>query len=555
MKKTITRTSDVQYHSYFQEYFDLVEGGKIKACKEQFLLIALVKKVLARDDVYFDQKQAEDSVNKPAPYFPFELLPWQRFVNAVTFGIRYKEDDRPFFDRILMLVGRGAGKTGFAGYDSFYMSSGHHGVKNYDIDIVATSEDQAFRTFEDVYNVLEDPKNERLKKVFRYNRVTIQHLGTKSKIQYNTSNARTKDGKRSGCVYFDEVHEYEDYDNINVYMTGQGKVKDARIIFTTTDGKVRGGVLDDLKEESMMILNGEIENPTLFPFICRLDDDSEVDDPNMWEKAVPSLPYFPHLKRKMQTEYQQMQTNANLRMVFMTKRMNRPMTDMRREVASYEDRLATDQPLPDLSIRREAIGGLDFSDTRDFTAVGVMFKDKGKTYWIHHTFIHEIALKTQNIKREIIELSESKGLCTIVRNTPDIGHERVVNWFVEMAKKFYIKKISMDLYRASVVGPALKAAGFEIEIIRRGPATHAKLAPLIDHLFINRLIVFHDDPMMRWYVGNVYVDEKGNGNKEYLKIEKETRKTDGFFALTHALNLHEELKEPRKIRAFKPISL
>lgn len=547
--------SKKEYHPFFQNYFDMIENGKINACKEQHQLIALVKRVLDSDEVYFDVVKAEASVYKPEPYFPFKLFPWQRFVNACAFGIRYKEDDRLYFTRILELVGRGAGKTGRAAWNSFFMPTGHHGIMNYDIDIVATSEDQAFKTFEDVYNVLESPKhNSKLKKIFRYNRVVIQHKGTKSKIEYNTSNARTKDGKRSGAVIFDEVHEYDNYENINVYTTGMGKVPDARIFFTTTDGHVRGGVLDDLKEEARMVLNGEIENPTLFPFICRIDDETEAHDPDMWEKANPSLPYFPELKRQMMTEYEMMKINASLRMVFMSKRMNLPQEDVRREVASYEDRLATDQPLPDMSIRRDAVGGIDFSDTRDFTSVGVLFKEKDRRYWIQHTFIHEIALQTQNIKREIIELAESKGLCTIVRHTPSIGHERVVNWFLEMARKFNIRKICIDDYRSTILGPALVEAGFELQIVRRGPATHAKLAPLIDDLFINQNIVFHDDPLMRWYVGNVYVDEKGNGNKEYLKIDKDTRKTDGFFAFTHALNIDHELKEPKKLKVYKAIN-
>ncbi|MDX1807838.1 MAG: terminase TerL endonuclease subunit, partial [Paenisporosarcina sp.] len=505
MVTKLETSKNEKYHQFFSEYFDLVESGKVEACQEQFQLIKLIKGMLDSDDIYFDVQKAEASIYKPAPYFPFDLFPWQRFVNACVFGMRYVEDDRLVFNRILELVARGAGKTARAAWNAMFMTSGHHGVKNYDVDIVATSEDQAKKTFDDVYNAIDDPKfNEKLKKVYRYNRVIIEHRKTKSRIEYNTSNARTKDGKRTGAVTFDEAHEYEDYKNINVYTSGQGKVKDSRSFFTTTDGHVRGGVLDDLKEEARMVLNGEIKNSTLFPFICKLDDESEVDNPEMWDKANPSLPYLPELKRKMMDEYLSIQRNSSYRMEFMTKRMNLPQEDVRREVACYEDRLATNQELPDLT-GESCIGGLDFSDTRDFTSVGLLFKQKGKRYWIHHTFIHEVALKTQNINMDIINLALEKGLCTIVTNEKSIGSERVVNWYVEMASKYNILRISMDTYRSSVLGPALKEAGFEIDIVRRGPATHAMLAPLVDDLFINHNLVFPDDPLMRWYVGNVYI--------------------------------------------------
>jgi phage terminase large subunit-like protein len=48
---------------------------------------------------------------------------------------------------------------------------------------------------------------------------------------------------------------------------------------------------------------------------------------------------------------------------------------------------------------------------------------------------------------------------------------------------------------------------------------------------------------MRWYVNNTYQDLDGKGNITYKKIEPKTRKTDGFFALIHALSKDSELPE------------
>lgn len=47
------------------------------------------------------------------------------------------------FNRFFIYIGRGAGKNGYLGFNSFFMMTGHHGIKRYDIDIVATSQDQA----------------------------------------------------------------------------------------------------------------------------------------------------------------------------------------------------------------------------------------------------------------------------------------------------------------------------------------------------------------------------------------------------------------------------
>ena len=79
----------------------------------------------------------------------------------------------------------------------------------------------------------------------------------------------------------------------------------------------------------------------MFPFLCKLDDEIEVDDFEMWEKANPSLPYFPHLKQEMETEYENMQTRPSARIEFMTKRMNLPQEETMFSVASWEQIKAT----------------------------------------------------------------------------------------------------------------------------------------------------------------------------------------------------------------------
>src|SRR5699024_9229783 len=145
-----------------------------------------------------------------------------------------------------------------------------------------------------------------------------------------------------------------------------------------------------------------------------LDDPDEADNPDMWPKANPSLPYMPTLKREMMNEYLQTKINSEVRIEFMTKRMNRPVEDVRRVVATYEDILATNKPLPDNLKGIDAIAGVDFADVRDFCSVGLYFKHENQKYWIQHTFVHHLALELQDINPDIIELGKQKGLITII---------------------------------------------------------------------------------------------------------------------------------------------
>jgi phage terminase large subunit-like protein len=522
----------------------MVDEGEIEACKEQKELMEFLRWKLEQPNVIIDDEAIEKSVEVPAKYFPFKLFAWQRFVNAFIYGVKERKEDgneKFLFNKFLILIGRGAGKNGYISYNSFFMMSKSHGINNYDIDIIATSEDQAKTSFEDVYNVLDDHWST-LKGAFYRSKTLIQNKSTKSKMEFNTSNAKTKDGKRSGTLIFDEVHEYPDYSNIKVFTSGLGKKPFPRSFYISTNGNIRGGVLDDMLEESRMVLNKELPNSKLFPFICKLDDISEVDNEAMWCKSNPSYPYLDDLQDTMRDEYQAMQTNSALRMEFMTKRMNLPVEDTRKAIATYEEILATNQPIPDSLENAEVIGGIDYAQIRDFASCGILAKHGGKRYWIQHTFMHHTAPKLQAINPDIINLAIKKELLTVVYDE-SIEASHLLSWFLDISKKYRIKKIATDQFRELLLRETFKDSGLELSVVRRGAATHAMLSPLVEEMFVKKNIVFNDDPLMRWYCGNVYKDEKANGNIEYKKIDKEKRKTDGFFAFLHALNFDSELTE------------
>ena len=130
-----------------------------------------------------------------------------------------------------------------------------------------------------------------------------------------------KDGLRSGIVIFNEIHQYENYANINVFTTGLGKKKHPRRSYYTTNGDVRDGPLDDLLETSDRILRQGEPGNGLLPFICRLDSKEEVHDPANWPKANPSLPYLPNLLEEIKKEYAEWVRNPAQLPAFMTKRM------------------------------------------------------------------------------------------------------------------------------------------------------------------------------------------------------------------------------------------
>src|SRR5699024_7850251 len=203
-------------------------------------------------DIYFDNKQIDQCVKYCEKWF-FPLESFQKFITAFLF-LKYKETDRLFYRRFLIMMGRGGGKNGFISAISSYLQSELHGVKNYGISIVANSEDQAKTSFEEVYNVIDD--NRTLQKSFHLTKLKITNKKTKSFLKFRTSNPDSKDGGREGMVVFDEIHMYIDGKTVRVMRGGLGKVPYPREMYIGTDGFVREGFLDRMKAQAMRILKG-----------------------------------------------------------------------------------------------------------------------------------------------------------------------------------------------------------------------------------------------------------------------------------------------------------
>jgi len=102
-------------------------------------------------------------------------------------------------------------------------------------------------------------------------------------------------------------------------------------------------VLDNLKAKADLQLSGQTPKSTLLPFICKIDKKEEADNPKMWVKAVPSLPYNEMLRQKIEKQYEDMKNDDRLYMNFFHKRMNFPLDDICKEIATLDERRATDK--------------------------------------------------------------------------------------------------------------------------------------------------------------------------------------------------------------------
>lgn len=538
-------------HPFVDEYIQQWRSDKIKLNKDRIDLIHYLENVVLTQDVYFDDKQIDDFVSFAEKWF-FPLQPFQKFL--ISFVFLYFGEDDPVFDRFFWTMARGAGKNGLISVLLAYFVSSLHGVLEYHAAVVANSEKQAKKSFMDIYNMLNRNPLLTDKRVgeFVNNKAQILNTQTYSTIEYLTSNPETKDSFAHGVVIFDEIHQYDNYDIINVLTDGLGKVQPPRTFMISTNGFVRDGVYDKELEKARDILQDTEFQSRTFPWICTLDDKTEVEDETTWEKANPMFhppmsKYAKGLFRTVRKQWGEIQRGERNKPEWLTKRMNVADVQLETSVASREEIKATNRQLPDLR-DNIAVGGLDYASLKDFAAVGLLFRRGEEYVWLSHTFIRKEFLDTETLKiSSQIPQWEEEGLLTVV-DEPTIDIKHIVDWFVEMSEIYTFDTVVGDTFRMEYVRTHLEEAGFKTEFIRRTKSIEATVAPQIEVLFAQRKLIWGDNPLMNWYTNNVYVKRDKFGNMSYEKKEENKRKIDGFMAFVHAYWKAEELlpSEPQE---------
>lgn len=533
---------------YIQGYIDKIKSGEVEHCPEQDLMIDNnVLPVLARNDIYIDNEAIEKGLALQK-YFDYDLIEWEIFLFALIVGVKFKNDGDIFFKDIRIIVGRGAGKNGFISFLAFYFLSPAHGVRGYNIDILANSENQAKTSFMDLYEVINNPSDASNKRalVNNFNATLTEITGkrTKAVLRFNSSSKRGKDSKRTGCIIYDEKHEYTDATNINTLRSGLGKVKFGREITISTLGHVRGGVLDDEMDQNADILKEyNPENRTLV-FICRIEDESEWKDPDKWVKANPSVNDFPELKAQIKKEVQDMPYNLSYFPEFMAKRMNFPIGDKDTEVVTWDDIKATNKELPDLT-GQSCVCGIDFAKTNDFVAACLLFKDGEKRYAIIHGWLCAKSRDIEGIKAPLSDWAR-QGLITIVQDV-EIPAEVITSWIAQQGTKYVIEKIAVDNFRFSFLNLALRSIGYDafeaknVRLIR--PNDLMKNFVVLNSIFVQRNLSVGDNPYFRWNVNNTKKVTDTRGNISYGKIEPRYRKNDAFMAFAAAQCIEDVLPE------------
>ena len=321
----------------------------------------------------------------------------------------------------------------------------------------------------------------------------------------------------------------------------KGGLDDYVIVATSSEGTVRNGSGDTIKMELMEILKGEYYNPHVSIWYYRLDDISEVANPDMWLKANPNLGKTVTYEA-YQLDVERAEKAPANRNDILAKRFGIPME-------GYTYFFTYDETLPHR--HRDYWGmpcalGADLSQGDDFCAFTFLFPLSRGDFGVKtRSYITSTTLmKLPMAMRQKYEEFINEGSLMIMEGTildMDEVYEDLDEHIIKC--DYDVRCFGYDPYNAKtfVEKWEIDNGPFGIEKVKQGSKTESVPLGELKTLAEERMLLF-DEELMAFAMGNCITLEDTNGNRKLYKKRRE-QKIDNVAAMMDAFVAYKNNKD------------
>lgn len=330
-------------------------------------------------------------------------------------------------------------------------------------------------------------------------------------------------------------------DVIGAIEQGASKLDDYLIVAMSSEGTVRNSVGDTIKMELMDILKGKYENPYVSIWYYRLDDIKEVSDPSMWLKANPNLGHT--VKYEVyQRDVERAENAPATRNDILAKRFGIPMEGYT-YFFPYEETLPHKRKRVYWSMPCSL--GVDLSRGDDFCAFTFMFPiPEGYGIKVRSYISSRTMTKLPTAMRNLYTQFMNEGTLVVLEG-PTLEMMEVyddLERFIDESR-YDVRCVGYDPYNAKEFMERWERenGSHALEVVRQGSKTESVPLGELKDLSEDR-VLFFDEELMSFCMGNAIVLEDTNGNRKLLKTRYE-EKIDNVSAMMDAYvayKLHKE---------------
>lgn len=575
--------SNTAVPKYYGRFREAVISGQIPVCREISMEMNRIDAMIANPGIYYDDEAVEGWIEycekeltltdgsdvKLLDSFKLwgeQIFGWYYFEERSVFepypdnrGGRYVKHriKKRLVNKMYLIVGRGAAKTMFSSF-----------IQSYFLNIDTSTTQQittapTMKQAEEVLGPIRTSISRAKGPLFKFltegninntrgnssDRVKlsstkkgIENFLTGSLLEIRPMRIDKLQGLRCKIATIDEwlsgdVRE----DVVGAIEQGASKVDNYLIIATSSEGTVRNGSGDTIKMELTSILKGEYYNPHVSIWWYKLDSVEEVGQPEKWLKANPNLGKTVSYET-YQLDVERAEKAPATRNDILAKRFGLPMEGYT-YYFTYEETLPT--PKRDYWSMPCSLGA-DLSQGDDFCAFTFLFPlqngafgCKARSYITSKTF--DCLPGAMRIKYN--EFIQEGSLIVLEGATLDLEdvYDDLEKHIEE--RQYDVRSFGFDPYGAKpFVDRWQRENGpYGIEKVIQGAKTESIPLGNIKHLTESGML-FHDESIMTFTMGNCIALVDTNGNKKLYKVRRDA-KIDNVAALLDAYVAYSNNKE------------
>ena len=575
--------SNTAVPKYYGRFRDAVISGKIPVCREVSMEMNRIDSLIANPGIYYDDEAVEGWIEYCEKELTLtdgsdvHLLDSFKLWGEEIFGWFYFEERSIFvpdrdgrgghyvkhrlkkrlINKMYLIVGRGAAKTMFSSFiQSYFLNIDTSTTQQITTaptrkqaeEVLAPIRTSIQRARGPLFKFLTEgsinnttgPKADRVK--LCSTKKGIENFLTGSLLEIRPRKIDKLQGMRCKIATIDEwlsgdVRE----DVVGAIEQGASKVDNYLIIATSSEGTVRNGSGDTIKMELMSILKGEYINPHVSIWWYKLDSINEVSQPEMWVKANPNLGKTVSYET-YQLDVERAEKAPATRNDILAKRFGLPMEGYT-YYFTYEETLPTKQ--------RDYWGlpcamGADLSQGDDFCAFTFLSPLPGGAFGVRaRSYLTSKTLDSLPgaMRLKYNEFRQEGSLIVLDGATLDLD-----NVYDDLDKhiqerQYDVRAFGFDPYGAKpfVERWQRENGPYGIEKVIQGAKTESIPLGNIKHLTESGLL-YHDESIMTFTMGNSIVLVDTNGNKKLYKIRHDA-KIDNVAALLDAYVAYENNKD------------
>ena len=537
---------------YIKTYHDEVERGNIVVSKKIQQQIDRVKGILENEAYIFDVALANKPINFAnlfCKHFegkfagkPMEFELWQKYIISVMYGIIYKDTKLRVSRQAMVLVGRKNGKSTMIAVLALYnlIADGENAPQVYTI---ANKLQQANVIFNQCNRMVQ--MHPKISEMLTKRRTDIEFKAMNGVLSPLASDSNKLDGLNPSFSAFDELHAFKDQNLISVIQSGQGAREQPLMFMITTNGNTRGKVFDHRYQYFTDILNGDVNDDSVQPFLFELDNSEEINMPEAWIKANPNLGVslsIPYIKDQVKiAKDDPIQINDVL-----CKHFNLAVASSA-VFFTNEECQANKYDEEKYLLGSTGVLGIDMSYTSDFTAVTYLTEaEDGKVYskvWLfkpeelltEHSLVDKL---DYNYFKKIGAIETLKG--------SRIEQRQIIEFIATVVDKLdlSILKVGVDPYHAEGILDYYRDNYYPDFAVAVHNGYFKAVTPTIyklKNLLVDHLLFFNNE-LLTIHLAGCVAEEKKDGTITLHKV-KSRHRIDGAWSTIYALKALELSKK------------